>query len=692
MARFTVFTSLSKRSSSFFQQIERPLSNSPTVKQHGPDQILSADDFRAWRADSSVKLRIQESGPQSVVPVSVPTLFKRQVENLPNHLALRSPGPTGDNLDWTWTQYHEDVRNASKAFISLGLQPFNTVAILGHNDPIWHMSNLAAIQAGGFATGIYESNSTSACQYIAQDSRANIIVVGCQMQLEKILSVRDQLPDLKAIVLYEGTSDVPGVINWKELLNIGKDSLDLSLDERLRSIAVNQCCVLCYTSGTTGNPKGTMLSHDTITYAASQNTNFFGWQYGKEAVMSYLPLSHVAGMMMDVYMPMSKGGTVFFADKSALKGTLVDNFKRHQPSRIMGVTRVFEKVEAAMKIQGANTTGIKKKIADWAKSQSLHHHQMEMSGKAHTSFGYKLARKLVFSKIHGALGFTNAAQYGIAIGGAAVSPATVKYFLSLDLKLLEMISMTEVAGFVQLTNRRTPGGFRVGKVGKAYNDQMEVKLINEDNTGAGELLTRGRAVCMGYLNNKEKTLEAVDDEGWLHSGDLCSVDKDGFYTVVGRIKEIIITAGGENVAPTNIEDEIKTALPDIISNVMVVGEKQKYLTCLLTLKVQIDPQTMAPTDKFDSFALEWIKSVCGEEPHTVSELLASEGWGKVEKAIDVGIERANDKAVSNVAKVKKWKLLTKEFSVDGGEFSPSLKLKRFQVSDIYRGEIEQMYR
>ena len=149
---------------------------------------------------------------------------------------------------------------------------------------------------------------------------------------------------------------------------------------------------------------------------------------------------------------------------------------------------------------------------------------MEMSGKSHNSFGYQLARKLVFSKVHEALGFTNTAKHGIMIGGAAVSPETVRYFLSLDLKLMEIISMTEAAACVQMGNRFNPGEFRVGKVGKAYQDQMEIKLINKDENGAGEMLSRGRAMCMGYLNNKEKTLEAVDDEGWFRSGDLCTVD------------------------------------------------------------------------------------------------------------------------------------------------------------------------
>lgn len=684
-------SSILKRTANSVQETRRSFFVSSSLQQRGPDQILPADDFRAWLPNSAVKLRMKDSGPQSAPPISVPTLFKTQVENLPNNLALRTRDPTGEYVDWTWTQYYDDVRTVAKGFISLGLQPFHTVAILGHHSPEWHMSNLGAIHAGGFATGIYQTNSPTACEYIAQDSRANIIVVGDQIQLEKILSIRENLPHLKAIVLYEGTSDVPGVVSWNELLKIGKDNIDTTLDETINGIGVNQCCILCYTSGTTGNPKGTMLSHDSITYAAIRNTEHYGWQYGTESVMSYLPQSHIAGMMMDVYLIMSKGGTCYFADKNALKGTLIENLKLYQPSKMMGVTRVFEKVEEAMKMQGASSKGLKKKIGDWAKSQALHHHQMETSGKSHNSVGYQLARKLVFSKVHAALGLGNAAPYGIIIGGAAVSPETVRYFLSLDIKLLEIISMTEASACVQIGNRVTPGDFRIGKVGTPYQDQLEVKLINEDENGAGEMLTRGRAMCMGYLNNEEKTKEAMGDDGWFHSGDLCKMDAEGFYTIVGRIKEILITAGGENVAPTNIEDEIKNALPKIVSNVMVVGDKQKYLTCLITLKVQIDPHTMAPTDKLEPLAADWVTSICGEDISTLTELMGGKGWEKVKEEIDAGVERANEKAVSNVARVKKWKLIEKEFSVDGGELGPSLKLKRFHVVEMYRKEIEEMY-
>jgi len=677
----SVFSIFSRRGQRFFS----------TLYQNGPDQVLPADSFQAWSPNSAVKLRLQDTGLQSSPPISVPTLFKTQVENLPNNLALRKKDINGKFLDWTWTQYHQDVISVAKAFISLGLEPLHTVAILGHNDNAWHMSNLAAIHSGGFATGIYESNSPTACKYIAEDSRANIVVVGDTVQLEKILSIKDQLPELKAIVLYEGTSSMPGVISWQELLNIGRDNTEEVLDQRMRNVAVNQCCILCYTSGTTGNPKGTMLSHDNITYSAMVDAQYFGWEYGKESVMSYLPQSHIAGMMVDQFIIMAVGGACVFADKNALKGTLVDNLKIYKPSRLAGVPRVFEKVEEAMKKQGATTKGLKKLLVDWAKSQAIHHHKMEENGRPHNSIGYQLARKLVFSKVHDALGLTNTARNGIIIGGAAVPHETVRYFLSLDLKLLEMISMTEASCCVQMGNRINPGEFMVGRAGKATQEQLEIDLINKNEIGAGEMVSRGRAMCMGYINKQQQTLDSFDNEGWFHSGDLCTVDEGGFYTVVGRIKEIIITAGGENVAPTNIEAEIKKALPDVVSNVMVVGDKQKYLTALITLKVQVDPKTLKPTDVLDPVTVAWVRSISGEEVTTVAMLVRSSGWEKIQKMIDRGIEEANEVAVSNVAKVKKWKLIEKEFSVDGGEIGPSLKLKRFYVAKKYQSEIEQMY-
>jgi len=406
-------------------------------KEVGPDRLLPATELRAWEAEAPVRLRENANDLLTIPPLSVPTMLRNQVDQLPGGHALQKRGKFGEELIWTWSEYHTQVLAVSQAFIELGLEPFHTVAILGHNDPCWHISNLAAVHAGGFATGIYQTNSASACQYIAEDSRANILVVGDLEQLAKILSIRSSLPHLRAIVLY-GDDDVPseleGVISWQQLLDIGSTASDENLRARLANIAINQCCALSYTSGTTGNPKGTMLSHDSMTYAARQNMALFGMEYSKETTVSYLPQSHILGMMMDIYNMIPVGGTCYFADKNALKGTLLENIQHYRPTRTVGVPRVWEKIEEGIKSK-ASSSGAKKLVMDWAKRQALAHHAAEEKGVAHTSLGYTLASKLIFSKLHKALGMEGGKGKGFAIGGAAVSPETVRYFLSLDMKV-----------------------------------------------------------------------------------------------------------------------------------------------------------------------------------------------------------------------------------------------------------------
>ena len=197
---------------------------------------------------------------------------------------------------------------------------------------------------------------------------------------------------------------------------------------------------------------------------------------------------------------------------------------------------------------------------------------------------------------------------------------------------------------------------------------------------------------MGYLNDKEKTLQTIDEDGWLHSGDLLTVDTEGFYKIVGRMKEIIITAGGENVAPTNIEDEVRTSLGDIVNQVVVCGDGRPYLTCLLTLRVTMDMATLTPTERLEARAVSWLAREAGVTGvRTVSELLENEAWPGVEAAITRGMEEANSRAVSNVARIRRWSVLRRDFSIDGGELSPTLKLKRFHVAKMYKEEIDQMY-
>lgn len=678
----------------------------------GPDRVLPAPDYRTWLADGAVMLRIQASGPQSPPPISIPTLLRQIVERVPNHLALGSKGPQGENLLWTYSQYLEEVELVARGFIALGLVPHHSVCILGYNAPEWVISNLAAVHARGFAAGIYQTNNPKACRYVAHHSRANIIVVEDDHQLQKILSVKAQLPHLKAVVQYRGQPSQPGVLSWSDLLEIGKLEPEQSLQERLRESAVNQCALLVYTSGTTGNPKGAMLSHDSVVITARETTSIFGWRFGEERIVSYLPLSHVAGLMMDLYYPLSKGATTYFADSNALKGSLVDNLKEYKPTRFLGVPRVWEKIEERIREAGKTTTGLKRTLADWAKKEALEHHLRRDGGDPSSRLTYRLAKRLVLSKVHAALGLDEVVDLEVATGGAATPASTHKFFLSLDIRLLDVYGSTESAGSPQSSGQPGPGNCRIGTIGKTPPGLIENKILYEDQTPAaagggvgdggvggggsgpvgGELCSRGRTIFMGYLNDPEKTLEALDDEGWMHSGDVCTQDSDGFFTIVGRKKEIIITAGGENIAPVNIEDEIKRALPHLVSNVMVVGDQRKYLTCLITLKVKPDPTTLQPTRFLETSVLEILRSHGMEEVETVDQLLASEGFTSVvADLIQAGIEEANKKAISRAAKVRRWLVIPQDFSVQGGEFSPSLKLKRYYVADLYKSAIDELY-
>jgi len=646
----------------------------------GPDQVLPSTSRVSWLPEGVVTLNTAAEGVSATKPISVPTLLRRTAEKFPNSNALM----VKENGEWhatTYASYYREVRTVAKAFIKLGLDRFKGVCILGFNSKEWFLSDLGAIFAGGFAAGVYTTNTAEACQHCAVNCKAQIWVVEDQKQLDKILKIKPNLPHLKAIIQYRGKPTVPGVISWDEAIKMGQAESDDALNERLKQMAVNQCCTLIYTSGTTGAPKGVMLSHDNLTWTALSASIHFKLTIGKESTISYLPLSHVAAQLMDIYAPIVNGSATWFAEPDALKGSLINSLKEVRPTCFLGVPRVWEKIYERMMDIGRKTKGLKKSIATWAKAVGLEKNIRRERADSSTPAGFSIAEALVFKNVKKALGLD---RCKVMLSGAApISVDIVRYFHSLDITLVEIYGMSESSG-PHTTGTST--AFKFGSVGRNVPG-VETKIDKPDKDGNGEVCMRGRNTSMGYLLQQDTTGEAISDDGWLHSGDIGKV-KDGYLFITGRLKELIITAGGENIPPVLVEDALKTELP-CISNAMLIGDKRKFLSILLTLKTEMDLDSGESLDELSAACIEWCQGV-GSSAQTVYDILSGPD-AKVMRAIQDGIDRTNKAAPSNAQRIQKWTILPKDFSTATDELGPTMKLKRPVVNLKYAETIEKFY-
>lgn len=648
---------------------------------NGPDQVIPCNNRITWVPAGTVKLRIEGSGAGSDVPISVPSRMKQTATENPELPALKTRDvKTGQEKVWSWSAYYQDVRTVGKAFIDLGLKRFDSVCILGFNTPEWNISYLGAIFAGGLAAGIYPTNGTDACKYILDHSKCSILVVEDQKQLDKIWSIRNELPHLKKIVQYSGIPNNAGVISWKDLMIRGKTLGDDELEGRLRRIAVNQCCTLVYTSGTTGNPKAVMMSHDNLTWMAKTASTIHKFEKGNFRILSYLPLSHIAGNMVDIHAPMYMAGTTYFADKNVLKSTLLDNTNWCKPTVFLGVPRVWEKIQEKMLEKAKDVKGLKKTISKQAKLTGLKYHQ---EGDKEGLF--KVFQKIYYSKVKALLGFDQCKWF--FTGAAPIEQKTMNYFMSLDIRILELYGMSESTGMhtSQLTEK-----FKSKSCG-ITPEGVTSKLVPSSDTevtDSEELWMSGRHIMMGYLNREDATRKDMTEDGWLKTGDLVSIDQDGFHFIVGREKDLIITAGGENIAPQTIHDTVKDKLP-IISQVLLLGDKQKFISTFLTLSVEVNTDTMEPTNKLSSAARDWCRSV-GSNANTIEDILRGPD-NRVMKGLQAGIDAANRQAVSNAQKIQKWMILPRDFSLPGGEMGPTMKVKRGAVTKKYQSAVDKIY-
>jgi long-subunit acyl-CoA synthetase (AMP-forming) len=554
----------------------------------------------------------------------------------------------------SWSEYRDRVRRTARAFMALGLEPGMGISIVGANCPEWFLANMGAIYAGGVSTGIYTTSSAEQCRYIVGHNDSAIVVVEDETQLAKVLAVRGDLPKLRAIVMMKGAHEDAAVCSWDALDGLAGQVPEEKLEERIAAQKPGDLCELIYTSGTTADPKGVMLSHENLTWTASTAAKAV-MARSSDRLISYLPLSHIAEQLVSLHMPMTVGACSWFAESLEKLG---DDLREVKPTLFVAVPRVWEKIQAKMVAAGAQNSKLKKMIASWARKQGLAGGYADQRGAAKPML-YGLADRLVFSKVRDKLGFDCVRMVGTT--AAPISRETLEFFLSLGIPIYEIYGMSECTGPTTLS---LPHRYRTGSAGPALAG-TEVKIAED-----GEVCMRGPHVFKGYYKNEAATRETLDDEGWLHSGDIGRIDEDGFLYITDRKKELIITAGGENIAPQMIEGKLRAM--KVIGQAVVIGDRRKFLTALVTLNPEhLEAETRA----------------AGSPATTMAEAASCP---KMRAHVDGQIDRVNA-ALARVQTIKKFTILPRELSIEGGELTPTMKLKRRVVNEKYSTEIEKMY-
>jgi long-chain acyl-CoA synthetase len=555
----------------------------------------------------------------------------------------------------TWRQYVDEIRSAARALISLGLARGGKVAMLGFNRPEWAIFHHAAMMAGGAGAGIYTTCSAEEVQYIVHHAEAVAVLCEDEGQWAKIKAKRAELPLLKWVVMMKGAPkiDDPIVLSWEDFNAKAAATPESTLDQRIDAIEQDELATLIYTSGTTGPPKGVMLSHRNLAWTAQMMIET-GGAGENDTGLSYLPLSHIAEQMATIHIPATSGAQIYFAESIE---KVPDNLKEVQPTVFFGVPRIWEKFHAGVTAKLGEATGAKKHLVAWTRLVCADVNARRNRGEPLPpllDLQYKLANKLILSKLKPALGLGKAR---LCVSGAApIARDVVEFFSTLDIPVHEIYGQSEDTG---PTSFNLPGRTKLGSVGVPLGG-VQVKIAAD-----GEILVKGPNVFLGYYKEPEATKETLID-GWLHSGDLGEIDRDGFLFITGRKKEIIITAGGKNIAPKNIEAGLKQS--PLVSEAVVIGDRRKFLSALITLNDEAVAKFQK--DRGDSGPAHTSAAVLDELQRVLDDV---------------------NRSLARVEQVKKFTILPRQFGIDTGELTPTLKIKRKIVNQNFAHEIEAMY-
>jgi len=553
----------------------------------------------------------------------------------------------------SFTEVGETVRSLSLGLIDLGVAKGDKVSILANTRAEWTYADFAALSAGATVVPIYQTNSPEECQYVLENSDAKVVVVEDEEQMEKIRKVRDRLPLLEQVIRMTGSSD--DAISFEELAARGDARDSSEWEARWQTVAPDDICTFIYTSGTTGPPKGCVISHGNYR-AMLDMVNENSVIQDEDLTYLYLPLAHSFALLIQLG-SFDLGATLAYWERDPLK--IMPNLAELKPTYFPSVPRIFEKIYTTATSAMDKEGGLKKAIFNWSIKVGKRMRDVERSGRRPGFLlrrQYAFADEKVLSKIRALFG----GNLRLAVSGAApINPDILRFFDAAGVLVLEGWGMTETSTAATIS---TEEDFKIGTIGKPFPG-CEVKIADD-----GEILVKGPNVFQGYYKNEEATRETIVD-GWLHTGDIGEVDEDGFIKITGRKKDIIITAGGKNITPANLEAEIKQH--PLVSQCVVVGDRRPYLVALVTL----DPEDAVAYAKENGLP---------EEP---AQLATNDD---VRKAIEAHVDEVNEK-FARVEQVKKIAILPEDLSQEGGELTPTLKVKRAVVTSKHEPEIEKLY-
>ena len=562
---------------------------------------------------------------------------------------------------YSWRDYYDHARKIGRALQKLGVQKGEPVLILSEDRREWLYVDLGTAGIGGIPAGVYTTDSASQLAYLCQDSGARVLFVENDEQLDKYLEARADMPGIEKVVVMEreGLAEFsdPKVMFLDELYEMGdaeEASTPGKFEEAMKTIRPEDPRMLIYTSGTTGPPKGAMITHRNMIFQLKAGNELLDFRE-TDNLLCFLPLCHVLERLVSVEAPIANGCTVNFAESPE---TVFDNLQEVSPDSFAGVPRIWEKIYSRVMILRSEAGPVGARAFDWALKVGTRYSQAENPGTG-LRLAHWIADVTVLSNLRRMLGLANARR--VTSGAAPISPDLIHWFAALGVPLVEGYGMTETAGVATVN---TVEDNRIGTVGPALPG---VSLRIDDN---GELLVGGPCVFGGYWNKPEKTAETMTEDGWLRTGDVGRIGNDGALTITGRLKDIIITAGGKNITPAEIESKLKFS--PYISDAVVIGDRRKYLTCL----VMIDQENV---EKF------------AQDRQIPFSDFASLTRAQEVRDLIGGVVAATNKDFAQVEQIKDFRLIDVLLTAEDEELTPTMKLKRNFVNQRHAALIDEMY-